>query len=132
MPKTSSESRPFLIQLYFVLAALLGLVLIVVASVGLAELGLKELIGVKEYPEFTAPYPVRDPGLVEANSEQLTESQRESLAQWETDYKRWQQEQREFNQSDQRRRRQIASSLAMLLIGIPVFAIHAPYVFRRR
>lgn len=135
MPKAvskSTESRPFLVQIYFVLASLIGLVLIVISGVNVSRLVLNEVLGVKEYPSFGAPYPAfKDPGAVTATPEGLTEEQKRSVEQWQKDYDEWQQKEKEYNTEDQNRRRQIAESLAMLIVGIPVFAFHAPYIFKR-
>lgn len=130
MPE-NKEARPFLVQIYFVLASLIGLILIVISGVNLSKLVLNQLIGVKDYPEFSAPYPVKDPGMASSTTEGLTQQQKDKIAQWEKDYDAWIQQQKDYNSSDQNRRREIAESLAMLIVGIPVFAIHAPYVFRR-
>lgn len=129
--RQTTEARPFLVQIYFVLASLIGLILMVISGVTLSRLVLNELIGVKEYPSFSAPYPVKDPGIITAETEGLTPEQKESLAQWEKEYADWQQREKEFNSEDQNRRRQIAESLAMLIVGLPVFGFHAPYVFKR-
>ena len=66
-----------------------------------------------------------------ADIEQLTESQTQALARWETEYQAWQDTQSKYNQAEQTFRREIAQSLAMLLVGIPVFWIHAPKIFKK-
>lgn len=125
------ENRPFLVQIYFVLATLIGLILIVISGVNVSRLVLNELLGVKDYPSFNAPYPYKDPSGVTDAPEGSTQEEKESLAEWQKEYTKWQEEQKAYNESDQSRRRQIAESLAMLVVGIPVFAVHAPYVFKR-
>lgn len=128
----TSESRPFLVQIYFVLATLIGLVLIVISGVNLSRLVLNEALGVKEYPDFSAPYPpYKDPTMTASSAQNLTPEEKESLNQWQKEYDAWQEKQKAYNSADQNRRRQIAEALAMLIVGIPVFAFHAPYVFKR-
>lgn len=117
-----------LIQLYFVLATLVGLILIIIGSVTLVKVGLDQVVGVKPYPEFTAPYP---PSETIALKEQATESQAQALAEWEQDYKDWQENIKSYNAQEQQIRRDIAQSLAMLLVGIPVFLIHSPRIFKK-
>lgn len=129
-----SSSSSFLVQIYFVLASLLGLMLVVMGSVNVVQLGLKEILGVKEYPYFSAPYPAVEkfPGETAIDETELTDEQRQKWAEWETEYDAWKQAEKEFNRQDQQTRRDLVTALAMLIVGIPVFAIHAPYVFRRR
>ncbi|MEO8582024.1 MAG: hypothetical protein ABI425_05640 [Patescibacteria group bacterium] len=126
----SAESRPLLVQIYFVLASLIGLILIVISCVNISRLALNEVLGVRDYPE-SPPYLYKDPNLATTPPENVTAEERQNFDQWQKDYTDWQQKQKDYNSSDQNRRRQIAESLAMLVVGIPVFAFHAPYVFKR-
>jgi Lon protease-like protein len=121
--------KPFsLIQLYFVLATLVGLILIIIGSVTVVKIGLDQVVGVKPYPEFSAPYPPSD---IRSLKEGATESQAQALAKWEQDYNNWQEEMKSYNAHEQQIKRDIAQSLAMLLVGIPVFLIHSPRVFKK-
>lgn len=117
-----------LIQLYFVLATLVGLILIIIGSVTLVKTGLDQVVGVKPYPDFTAPYP---PTEVDTLRESATESQSQALAEWEAEYARWQEELQSYNSQEQQIKRDIAQALAMLLVGVPVFLIHSPRVFKK-
>ena len=130
----TENHRPFLIQIYFVVATLIGLILIVMSSVALAQLGLKTLLGVKDYPNFRSPTPVLEkyPGQAELQEEELTETQKVKLVEWEKEYDAWKMEEKAYDSEDQAKRREIATSLAMLIVGIPVFLIHAPYVFKKK
>lgn len=120
-----------LIQLYFVLATLVGLVLIIIGSVTVVRIGLDKVVGVKPYPEFTAPYP---PGFDKGQfaDEGVTESQKAALASWEQEYSQWQTEYKEYNKEDQQFKREITQAVSMLLVGIPVFLIHSPRVFKKQ
>jgi Lon protease-like protein len=115
-----------LIQLYFVLATMAGLILIIVGSVTLVRIGLDNVIGVKPYPDYTAPYP---PTVDQGKLSGATYSQMQALAQWEHDYAQWQEKMKSYNAADQQLKRDIVQSLSMLLVGIPVFLIHSPKVF---
>lgn len=133
MSEQISQPKPFLLQLYFVIASVIGLILIIMSGVNLLKLGLNQVLGVKPYPEFSAPYPaVREPGLVNANEPSLTDEQRAKVAEWEIQYEQWQKAQIEYNQADQQTKREIATGLAMLIVGLPVFAFHAPYIFKKK
>lgn len=129
--KKRISSRPLWTVIYFVLAALIGLILIVIGGVNISRLVLNQVLGVKDYPEFSAPFPYKDPGLVEPNTLGATAEQQKSLEQWHQDYTRYQEQLKNYNTSDQNRRRQIAESLAMIVIGVPVFALHAPHIFKK-
>lgn len=129
----SADHKPFLIQIYFVIATLIGLILIVMSGVALTQLVLKEFLGVKDYPSFNSPTPVLEkfPGQSELKDEELTEDQKQKLAEWETEYDQWKEAEKSYNSEEQSKKREIATSLAMLIVGIPVFLIHAPYVFKK-
>lgn len=133
---SQSNTSNFLIQIYFVLASLLGLLLIVMGSVNAVRFGVNTLIGVREFPSFMAPQPFleRFPGekMVVDNEDELTPEQKEALEQWRVDYDQWREKEKNFNHEEQQQKREIAGFIAMLVVGIPVFAIHAPYVFGRK
>lgn len=122
--------KPFsLIQLYFVLATLIGLILIIFGTVTLVKQGLDKAVGVKPYPDYTAPYPpTTDATKLDAIA---TESQKEALAKWEKDYSQWQSDIKTYNAQEQQMRRDLSQSLSMLLVGIPVFLIHSPRIFKK-
>jgi Lon protease-like protein len=124
--------KPFsLIQLYFVLASLTGLILMIIGSVSIIKIGADKLIGVQPYPEFTAPYPPTvSESSKDAIKETATESQKADLAEWEQNYTQWQEAQKNYNQEEQRIKRDLAQALSMIAVGIPVFWIHAPRIFK--
>lgn len=116
--------------LYFVLASLLGLVLIVIGVVsGVNTVLTTYVFPVRSYPE-TRPFdpPVTDIKKLQA-SDDLTEEQKEALVQWEKDYKHWQEVESKYDYEAENRKRTIANAIAMILAGVPVFALHAPHVF---
>lgn len=121
-----------LIQLYFVLASLTGLILLIIGSVSIIKIGADKLIGVQPYPEFSAPYP---PVLSEFSKETIqtaTESQKLALADWEKNYIQWQEAQKNYNQAEQSIKRDLAQALSMIAVGIPVFWIHVPRIFKEK
>ena len=118
-----------LIQLYFVLATLTGLILIIVGSVTLVRMGLDKVVGVKPYPNFSAPYPPNSD--LKNASEAATVSQKQALAQWEQEYAQWQEETKGYDQVDQQIKRDLTQALAMMLVGAPVFLVHSPRLFKK-
>lgn len=65
------------------------------------------------------------------DNESLTPEQQQALADWEREFQAWQKDQQEFDYEAENRKRALAFSIAMLITGIPVFAAHAPWVFKR-
>lgn len=116
-------------QLYFVLASLLGLLCIVIGlSVFVNTLLSSTVFKVNEQRYQIPPQPPVDISGVKTDPA-LSESERAALAQWEVDYKNWQTEQQNYSWEDENRKRSFAWSLALLITGVPVFALHAPTVF---
>lgn len=125
--------KPFsLIQLYFVLASLTGLILMIIGSVSIIKIGADKLIGVQPYPEFSTPYPPTLQEYQGKTTEAVTESQKVALADWEKNYSEWQVAQKDYNQEEQRIKRDLAQALSMIAVGIPVFWIHAPRIFKEK
>lgn len=121
--------------LYFVLASLLGLALIVTGLVTGVNTALTTWVfPVKSYPEVRPLEPVflqteKEIGKLQ-ESDELTAEQKESLAQWQEDYKRWQEQESNYDYEAENRKRSLANAIALVIAGVPVFAFHAPYVFR--
>ncbi len=119
--------------LYFVLATLLGLVLLVIGAVsGVNTLLTTYVFPVKSYPQGR---PIDPPFYQQAEltrlkeSEEITAEQKQALVQWEQDYARWQEEESQYDYEAENRKRSLANSVAMILAGVPVFALHAPRIF---
>lgn len=128
--KTSVATKPTLWhQLYFVLASLLGLLCIVIGlSVFVNTLLSSTLFKVEEQRYQIPPQPPIDAVML-SQVQNLDESQRQALTQWQQDYQNWQDEQQNYSWEAESRKRSFAWSLALLLTGVPVFALHAPIVF---
>lgn len=132
MEKNTAQtmSRSWFIQAYFVVGTLIGLILLVTSSVSLVGLGTKQLLGVKPYPNYTPNFTSFDQQIGVDKSE-LTPTQQEKFDAMAADYERQKAEMEAFDHEDQSKRTEIAWSLATLIVGIPVFALHAPHVFRK-
>lgn len=116
-------------QLYFVLASLLGLLCIVIGlSTFVNTLLTSTVFKVTEQRYQLPPQPPIDvEGLTQ--DQNLDDAQRQALTQWQLDYQNWQEEQQNYSWEEQDRKRSFSWSLALLLTGAPVFALHAPVVF---
>ena len=129
-------SRPSVwLQLYFVLASLLGLVLIVIGASTYLTTTLTQHYFKPVPPERPmppAPY-VNEEALRMIEDKNLSADSETEVAyqSWRSDYKMWQQDQQEspYDWEAENRKRTMAWSLAMLIVGAPVFLIHAPFIF---
>lgn len=119
------------LQLYFVLASLLGLVLIVIGLSSLVNTLLTSTVLKVPSPRFNMPpQPYVETQRIK-ETEGLTEEQKQALEKWQQDYERWQQEEAKRDYASEERKRALSWAIAMLVTGIPVFAVHAPYVFKK-
>lgn len=120
------------LQLYFVLASLLGLILIVIGTVTLINTGLNATVlrtpGNSYRPGPPGPY--LDVAKLE-NNESLSEEEKASLAQWQADYKAYQENENTRDYEAEGRKQAISFAIAMLVTGVPIFAVHAPVIFRQ-
>ncbi|MCD8484845.1 hypothetical protein LRY65_02265 [Candidatus Woesebacteria bacterium] len=131
--KSSSDKEtttPMWIQLYFVLASLVGLVILIIGS----SVGLNALLSQYVFPlqPRTSAPPV--PYVLQktvSDAEGLTVEEQQLLDQWEQDYQRWLEEDSKIDYELENRKRTYATALAMILVGGPVFLIHVPFVFRQ-
>jgi hypothetical protein len=130
MKNNRPSEKSWFIQAYFVVATLIGLLLLVIASVNIVSLGTRTLLGVKPFPSFP-PTPLSFAQQNGIDKTQLTAKQQKRFDEIAADYERQMKEQAAFDHEEQSKRTELAWSLAMLIVGVPVFAIHAPRVFRK-
>ncbi len=126
------KNSPVWLQLYFVLASLLGLVLIVIGSVTLINTGLNATVLKTPSTDWrnSPPMPYFDTSKIEANTE-LTDEEKQTLVQWQEDYLAFQENDAQRDYQAEGRRQAIAFAVAILVTGVPIFALHAPIVFRQ-
>ncbi len=118
-------------QLYFVVATLIGLVCIVIGvSSLLNNVIITYVVPVKSVHINPPPQPAIDTKML-LESEEVTPEQKQLLVAWETEYRDWEKTQKNYDYETENRRRSLASSVALLLTGVPVFMLHAPMVFKK-
>lgn len=112
-------------KVYLYLFSMLGLVLVVIGSVGLINLGLKTWVFEVSDPwAMQPPTPMWSKNVECLNScENLSEEQLVLMDNWLEDYERWNQTYA-GKQSNYRNNESAASNLALLLVGIPLFLFH--------
>ena len=133
--------QPLIRTIYLYLFALIGLVLITIGAVKLTNLALKAFIFTKADQELN--YNLKPPVIsflpdgktmteenlvlaIEKCQEKcdLTVEQKQEIANWLKDYKNWQEQESKFDYLVQQRQREISQSLAMILVGLPLYLYH--------
>lgn len=115
--------------LYLYLFALVGLILLAIGGVRLADMALRATVftaadqeeRIRSRMPPQPPVPARIGGGAEVA---LSAEEREWLAQWRRDYERWEEELRSIDSVTARRHREASSGLAMILIGLPLYLYH--------
>lgn len=118
-------------QLYFVLSSLLGLVLIVIGATTLLNNVLQQsYFKPQRYPEMPPTNMAAEDALRYAQRSDLPADQKQVMAAWTKDYESWKARQASYDPEAEQRKRALANGITLLLVGIPVFVLHAPFVFR--
>lgn len=133
---TKKPHRSIIRTIYLYLFSIVGLVLIIVASVDFIDMALKAFIFTEaEKAEFRwekqppmAPRTlgeIKDETTAEDLSKvELTEAQKNQVESWLNDYRSWQENQKEYDPVKSGRQQDAARNIAMLLVGIPIYAYH--------
>lgn len=122
--------------IYLYLFSLVGLVLIIIGSVQLIDLGLKSYVLTEaEMDRYTSAPPSPERFLNEQETEaikegesietiELTEQQQALFQNWQKDYKRWQERDNAKTRLRSDRQQRAANALAMLIVGVPLYTYH--------
>lgn len=110
------STHPIIRKIYLYLFTLVGLALVTIGGVWLVGLGLKTFIFTKAgvYYEYPMARPLKVPPIVE-EGQQTTEFKQPSKEEIEE----YQQKQKSSN-----RQREAADSLAMIIVGLPLYLYH--------
>jgi len=126
-----SAVRSWVRSIYLYLAALIGLALITVGGVRLVDLGLRSWVFTQADREETMhmfqppmPFALERVERLGTSDVELSAQERTLVRQWLTDYQRWQERQQQVDPVVSRRQRTAASSLALILIGLPLYLYH--------
>lgn len=126
--------------IYLYLFSLLGLVLIVIGTVRLFDLGLKILIfkHADEAETLRQISPSPPQRFVESmpdskepsnevklsDTEKVTSDEKAALERWAIEYDNWQEEQSKIDYVRSRREREASSALAFIIVGLPLYLYH--------
>ena len=115
---------------YLYVATLVGLGLLIAGGVQAFELVLKSTV-LKQADVEEAMWARQPPmpymfdvgrGLSEADG--LTDAEKASVRSWLQDYERWDEQRAAYDAVAARRQRQLATALALVFVGIPVYLYH--------
>jgi len=114
------EKKELIRIIYLYVFSLVGLVLVIIGLVRFVDLGLKIYVFPKAdeaivYPEYPALKVVPAP----AGSEKQSEPTKEELARYRAEQEAYQIKEKESDHA-----RTASNSLAMIIIGLPVFLYH--------
>lgn len=128
--------RPIIRTIYLYLFAVLGLILIVIATVDFLDMALKTYIFTEadnnayQYEKQPRAIPLSlSKVTLEENATApkditLTQEQINEVENWLIDYKAWKEAQKDYDPLRSSRQRDAARNIAMLLVGIPLYAYH--------
>ena len=124
------EKHSLIRTVYLYIFAMLGLVLLTIGGVRFADMGLKAFVFTKadeeqrlynKQPSF-APVSTDKLGSLASDSQTtLSESERQNIRQWLSDYKNWQEQKTNIDPVTAQRHRDASLNLALILIGLPLY-----------
>jgi hypothetical protein len=129
----AAPSRRHLVRtIYLYLVAFLGVLLLTVGGVRFLDMGLKALVFTSAEQEETMH--VRQPPIPFAlerarqvaggSGDEFTPEERAMAREWLREYEAWRERTATLNPVLARRQRTASSSLAMILIGLPLYLYH--------
>lgn len=124
--------RPWIRTVYLYLLAMLGLVLLTIGGIRLLDMGLKAFVFTQAEQEERfmyqqPPMPValeRVERIGRGEEAELTPEERALVRQWVEDYRSWKERSERVDVIVARRQRTASSSLAMILVGLPLYLYH--------
>lgn len=124
------KSTGIIRTIYLYLFSLLGLVFVAIGSIRLIDMGLRAFVFREadaleryEMPPQPAVGRVGPIDTLAARAE-LTAEEKQALRQSIEEYRRWEERQRSVDPVRARRQRDASSSLAMILVGLPLYFYH--------
>jgi hypothetical protein len=125
MPKMTVVVR----TLYLYLFAMLGLIFVAIGGVQLLDMALRATVfrqadALERLEMPPTPYFMSERADRLASDTQLTADERAQIRQTLRDYQQWQERRQRVDPVVARRQRQAANSLAMILVGLPIYLYH--------
>jgi hypothetical protein len=129
------EKHPLIRTIYLYLFTLIGLALVVSGAVRFIDMGLKVFVFTKADDEqklqryYSSPIvPVSSidklQNYQQSTSSELTSEEKAALKTWLDDYQKYQEQAGKIDYLASQRQRDASSSLAMILVGLPLYLYH--------
>ncbi len=127
----STRHYPLIRTVYLYLFTIVGLTLLVIGGVRFVDMGLKAFIFTQaeqririnaEQPPM--PYQLERIEKYQGGEISLSESERNAIGQWLTEYEAWKEQSAKLDPVTSRRHEQAAGNLAAILIGLPLYLYH--------
>lgn len=124
------QARAIIRNLYLYLFALLGLIFLSIGGIRILDMGLRAFVFTQAEQEQRLQFeqPPMYPPLryVEGldGRQDLTPEEREQIRHWMEEYRRWEERRATVDPIAAQRHREAASSLAMILVGLPLYLFH--------
>lgn len=116
---------------YFYLFSLIGLIIVTIGGIQLLNIGLKTYVfKAADFDRRISmrqpmmPYFSEDAILKLSESKELTNEEKASVKRWIESFNEWEKESQSIDYVASERSREAATSTAMILVGIPLFAYH--------
>jgi len=117
--------------IYLYAFALLGLVLLTISGIRFLDMGLKAFVFTKADEQMKIDY-MRPPTLysleklesLEVGEETLSKDEKIQIQEMIQSYQEWEEQSKKVDPIASRRHRDASSSLAMFLIGLPLYLYH--------
>ncbi|MCF7907224.1 hypothetical protein K9K85_03030 [Patescibacteria group bacterium] len=127
-----SSSHQTLKAIYLYIFSLVGLVLLIIGSVRLLDMGLKAFVFKQaeeqdriNYSRPSLSYPVDYLQKVEERGdEELSDEEKKAITSIVESYQDWEEKSSQIDPLTSRRHREASVSLALILIGLPLYAYH--------
>jgi len=118
-------------KIYLYSFSLLGLVLLVIAGIRFLDMGLKAFVFTQaeeqqkvDYMRPTTIYSIEKLQSLESVEQGLSEDEKIQIRQMIQSYQEWQEQKEKVDPIIANRHRNASSSLAMILIGLPLYLYH--------
>ncbi|OGF34202.1 hypothetical protein A2533_02800 [Candidatus Falkowbacteria bacterium RIFOXYD2_FULL_35_9] len=117
--------------IYLYVATLIGLVILIIGTISLIDLGMKVYIftsaDLQEQLDYERPYISGFDATRYENLDKTTkisEAEHQELQNMIADYKLWEEKQSKVDQVKAVRQRRAATNIAMILVALPVYIFH--------
>lgn len=133
MASDASSQRSWIRTIYLYLLAMIGIVLIVIGGVRFLDMGLKAFVfrQAEEEERLMSRQPPM-PYILERvdrlgtgpGTEDLTPEETAAVRQWLEEYRQWKERSEAVDPIVARRQRTASTSLALILVGLPLYLYH--------